>query len=250
MVVLVDGPSRMDQRCDQELKPKEHRLEAYRYFRMKSCVWLVRCIALEFFVLHRVAWKLLCLVTLHFERLSNGIFVQCLAFGCIDAATTLWSAGKATNGADRLGKEPIVHGKGGYLLDAAELSSDTTTLVWTLAAAADAMIVFFEQKHASRGMRAEVCGRSVRTGVCEKPNESVSPMTLEETRVCDSCTTKTPRTYKQHPSLQHSLFSLFVTHPQPKCSLQLRVQQVSSMQQRHSSEWVHPQTQSSQSNAL
>ena len=101
--------------------------------------------------------SILCLVTLHFERHSNGIFVQCLAFGCIDAATTLWSAGKATNGTDRLGKETVVHGKGGHLLDAAELSSHTATLVWTLTAAADAMIVFLraevcEQKHASRGM--------------------------------------------------------------------------------------------------
>ena len=132
--MLIDGPSRMDQRCDKE---SEH-----------IDVWMERCIALEFFALHRVAWKLLCLVTLHFERLSNRIFVQCLAFGCIDAATALWSAGKATNGTDRRGKEPVVHGKGGHLLDAAELSSDTATLVWTLTAAADAMIVF---------LRAEVC---------------------------------------------------------------------------------------------
>ena len=140
-------------------------------FRMKSCVWLVRCIALEFFALHCVVWKLLCLVALHFERLSNGIFVQCLAFGCIDAATTLWSAGKATDGADRRRKEPVVHGKGGHLLDAAKLSSDTATLVWTLAAAADAMIVFFcEQRYAG------VVSRSMRAKVCEKPNESVSPM--------------------------------------------------------------------------
>jgi len=68
------------------------------------------------------------LVAFH-RRLFDGRFVQGLAFGRVDAATTLGNAGKKATCTHRFGNEAIVHGEGCGRFDAAKLASNTATLV-------------------------------------------------------------------------------------------------------------------------